>query len=201
MKNNNITLISANPQKIEINNNELSLRLGVDRNFKHEMIDFCKERLINVISYKCAYVCVDINLTKENLCDFGFMKIPSKNLYKNLFGCSRTFIMAVTTGIGVDRLLTKLKVTSQAEHFITDALSSAAAESFCDYASDIIKTGVNCVPRFSPGYGDVSIKFQKPLLQYLNAFENLGITLNSAYLMTPVKSITAIMGVKNEKNN
>lgn len=201
MKNNDVKLITVNSDKIEINNNELSARLGVDRNFRLDAIDLCKERLNKEIQYKCAYIRTAVDMTESNLCDFGFMKIPSKNLYKNLTGCNEAFVMAVTTGIKVDRLLAKLNVTSQAEHFITDALSSAAIESFCDYVSDIMKTNLICAPRFSPGYGDVSIHVQKPLLNRINAAELLGITLNSSYLMTPVKSITAIMGIKNEKNN
>lgn len=201
MKNNNLKFITTKTSNIVINNNELALRLGVDRGFHHEMIESCKKRLQEYISYKCVYICTDVDLSEENICNFGFVKIPSKNLYENLKNCKKVFIMAVTTGIGVDRLLARLNIVSQAEHFITDALSSAAAESFCNYVSDILKTGIDCAPRFSPGYGDVSIEFQKPLLQYLNAAEYLGISLNSSYLMTPVKSITAIMGIKNEKDN
>lgn len=196
MKNGDIKIITAAPDEIEINRNELSARLKVDRGYESELLENCKKRLLEVISYKCAYIVADIDLSEENVCDFGFMRINSKNLYKNLNGCQQAFVMAVTTGIGVDRLLMKLNVTSQAEHFVTDGISSAAAESFCDYVSDKMKTGLNCANRFSPGYGDVSIEVQKPLLDRLNASETLGITLNSAYLMTPVKSITAIMGIR-----
>lgn len=196
MKNNNVKFITVNSEKIEINNRELSARLGVNRDFQHQSIEECKKRLNENISYKCAYICTNIDLSKENVCDFGFMKVPSRNLYKNLSGCDRAFVMAVTTGINVDRLLSRLNITSQAEHFITDAMASAAVESFCDYVSDIMKSGIVCAPRFSPGYGDFSIKFQQPLLERLNALELLGITLNSSYLMTPKKSITAVMGIK-----
>ena len=196
MNNNDIKIISADADKIEINRNELAARLGVDRSFTHSTVDECKQKLQKEIQYKCAYIRTPVDLSENNVCDFGFMKIPSKNLYKNLNGCDEAFVMAVTTGVKVDRLLARLNVTSQAEHFITDALSSAAVESFCDYVSDIMKDGLSCAARFSPGYGDVDIHFQKPLLDRLNADKLLGIMLNSAYLMTPVKSITAIMGIK-----
>ena len=132
----------------------------------------------------------------QDVCRFDFMTAKSRYLYKNLSGCREAYVMALTTGIGVDRLLARLNITSQAEHFITDGLSSAAAESFCDYVCAILTRDTPCVPRFSPGFGDLSISFQRPLLQRLNAVNTLGITLNQAYLMTPVKSITAIMGIK-----
>ena len=196
MKINDIQIISANADDIVINQNEIAARLKVKRGYTDNLMEECQKRLANVIQYKCAYIRTNVDLSSENVCDFGFMTVESSHLYRNLSGCREAFVMAVTTGIGVDRLLARLNVTSQAEHFVTDGLSSAAIESFCDYVSDQMKQGLNCAPRFSPGYGDVSIEVQKPLLQRLNAAENLGISLNSACLMTPIKSITAIMGVR-----
>lgn len=185
-------------EDIRINERELAARLKTNIGFENELLDKCKKKLMESIDYKCAYIRCAADLSKENVCDFGFMTIPSKSLYKNLCGCDEAFVIAVTTGIAVDRLLVRLNAVSQAEHYMTDALSSAAVESFCDYACDKISTGISCANRFSPGYGDVSIEFQKPLLARLNAERLLGITLNQAYLMTPVKSITAIMGIRPE---
>ena len=109
--------------------------------------------------------------------------------------------MAMTAGINVDRELNRLKIISQAEYFVTDGITSAAIDSFADYAVKMMKGDKKCPPRFSPGYGDLSLSFQVPLLERLNAHGLLGITLDSACLMTPMKSITAIMGIKNEKDN
>ena len=181
MKSSDIFMINASADDIEINRGELALRLGVSRGYDDELIRSCKKKLMDVIDYKCAYIRTDIDLSKENICGFDFMTIDSSALYKNLAGCSEAFVFAVTTGI--------------------DALASAAADSFCGYAAGQLKQGLDCPPRFSPGYADLSLRFQVPLLDRLDAHGLLGITLDSAYLMTPVKSITAIMGIKNEKNN
>ncbi len=196
MKHSDVKIITANAEEIEINRNELALRLKTDRNYESEIIEKCRKQFNKVVNYRCAYIRIPVDLSQENICKFDFAEVHSKNLYKNLQGCKEVFVFAVTTGIAVDRLLARLNITSQAEHFITDGLSSAAIESFCDYVSDILKSGLQCASRFSAGYGDFSITFQKPLLERLSASETLGITLNSAYLMTPVKSITAIMGIK-----
>ncbi len=195
-----IKIITASPEDFEINRNELALRLHTDRNSVLALPDPCVSAFGSAVRYKCAYIRTPVRLS-EGICDFGFMRIPGRSLYKNLTGCSEAFVMAFTTGIAVDRLLARLNITSQAEHFIVDALSSAAIESFCDYACGIISKDTQCVPRFSPGYGDLDITFQEPLLSRLSARETLGITLNSAYLMTPVKSITAIMGIKNTQED
>lgn len=196
MINVDVRIITAKSDDIEINRNELALRLKTDRKYESELLEKCRKRFNETVEYKCAYIRTEVDLSRENVCKFDFAEIESRDLYKNLHGCKEAFVMAVTTGIAVDRLLNRLNVISQAEHFVTDGLSSAAVESFCDYASDMMKTGIRCANRFSPGYGDVSIEVQKPLLERLCAAEALGITLNPAYLMTPVKSITAIMGIR-----
>ena len=201
MKSSDIFMISAKADEVEINRGELSQRLGVGREYDDELIRKCRSRLLEVIDYKCSYIRTDINLSKDNICDFGFMNVDSSALYKNLYGCREAFVFAVTTGIAVDRLLAKLSILSSAEHFVTDAIASAAADSFCGYAAGKMKESLSCPARFSPGYADFSLHFQVPLLRRLDAQGLLGITLDSAYLMTPVKSITAIMGIRNEKNN
>jgi len=58
-----------------------------------------------------------------------------------------------------------------------------------------LKKDIKTKPRFSPGYGDMGIENQTKVLKVLSADKTLGITLNSSYFMTPIKSITAIMGV------
>ena len=194
-----IKIITAKAEEIRINQNELALRLKTDREYESELLEKCRKRFNETVSYRCACIRIPVDLSEENVCKFDFAQVHSKNLYRNLQGCKEVFVLAVTTGIAVDRLLVRLNAVSQAEHYMTDALSSAAVESFCDYACDKISAGINCANRFSPGYGDVSIEFQKPLLTRLNAQRLLGITLNQAYLMTPVKSITAIMGIRQEQ--
>ncbi len=201
MKSDDIFMITAKAEEITINRNELAHRLGVARDYNDDIIDQCREKLLKIIDYKCVYIRTAVDLSEENICDFGFMRVDSKNLYKNLKGCKEVYAMALTAGLAVDRELAKLSIISQAEHFVTDALASAAIDSFCDYAAKMMKGELKCAPRFSPGYGDFSLKFQKPFLERLDAQSLLGITLSSSYLMTPMKSITAVMGIKDEKNN
>lgn len=49
--------------------------------------------------------------------------------------------------------------------------------------------------RFSPGYGDFSLTHQTDFFRLLQLEKNLGMSLNSALLMSPSKSITAVIGV------
>ncbi len=196
MKYHDITVWSVGADEVAINQRELAQRLKTNIRYESALLDRCRHQFEKTVQYRCAYIRIPVDLSEENHCRFDFACIESKHLYRNLQGCREVFVMAVTTGIGVDRLLARLNVTSQAEHFVTDGLSSAAVESFCDSVSDKLRQGLHCANRFSPGYGDVPLKVQEPLLNRLCARETLGITLNQAYLMTPVKSITAIMGIR-----
>lgn len=194
----NVIYGTVSAEKIAINKNELAQRLKTDRGFEHSAIDLCIEEFNKVAGYRYAYSYVPVDFIGENICNVGFGDIHSKNLCDVLRGCKTAIVLATTTGIGVDRLLSKLSVTSAAKHFITDAVASAAAESFCDYVDDMLRKNPSKPHRFSPGYGDLALETQPLLLNMLNASKNLGITINKSLLMTPVKSITAIMGVCDE---
>ena len=198
MMNLNVVCGSIDTNEIKINRNELAQRLKTAREFEHSAVDLCIEEFNKVVNYRYAYLKVPINFIGENVCNLGFGNVESVNLYNVLKGCRYAIILAVTTGIGVDRLLNKFSVMSASKHFIADAVASAAAESFCDYMDDMLRENADKPHRFSPGYGDLSLEIQPDILGMLNASKNAGITINSSLLMTPVKSITAIMGVNNE---
>ncbi len=180
--------------EVSLSANELSARLQIPRGFDLDGAERCLTALKTAAVYRYAYVRVPVEVS-DGVCRFDFGEVQSVDLTKNLAGCSEVYLLGVTLGIGVDRLLMRLNLTSQAEHFITDALASALAESLCDAANEKLGEGVQLKPRFSPGYGDVPLSVQKPLLSRLQADKTLGITLNGACLMTPMKSITAIVGI------
>ncbi len=194
----NVICGTVSAEKIVINKNELAERLKADRSFEHSVVDMCIEEFNRVADYRYAYTCVPVDFVDENICNLGFGNIYSKNLCNVLRGCKMAIVLAVTTGISVDRLLNKFSVTSASKRFITDAVASAAAESFCDYMDDMLRKNPEKLHRFSPGYGDLALETQTQLLGMLNASKNIGITINKSLLMTPVKSITAIMGVCDE---
>lgn len=174
---------------------EVAARLKTRRGYTDEAIESCKKRLLGTADCRFAAVRAEVSYPGENLIDLGFGEFFSRDLYNNLSGAKEAYIFAVTTGISVDRLLAALYHTSPAEHFITDALSSALAEAAADKADEILRRGLDCRQRYSPGYGDLPLTLQPKVLEAVNAGRLLGITLSKALLMTPRKSITAIMGI------
>lgn len=130
--------------------------------------------------------------------------IESRNLAKNLEGCTEVVIMAVTLGAEVDRLIQKYSILSMSKAAVLQACAAAMVEEVCDEVNDEIRhralsDGFHCHPRFSPGYGDLHLEYQKVIFSLINLPKTIGLTLNSSLLMTPFKSVTALIGLAPEK--
>lgn len=177
----------------EVDRNELRARLGCPIE-SISLIPKCLKTLNDCVSAKFVSRFCDIIRTESGI-DLGFGEITSKDLIKNLAQCKRAAVFAVTLGSDVDRLLIKLGKLMPSEQFVTDAIASALSETACDEAEKLIFDGLLHAPRFSPGYGDLPLELQKPLLNFLDAEKTVGITLSPSLLMTPTKSITAIAGI------
>ncbi len=185
-------------EELILNEGETARRLHTAKGFEMEQIDLCLAELKKVVNCKFSAVRTSVKYLDDNRLDCGFGEFKSATLIKNLQGCEEVFIFAATLGMGVDRLLTQLSKVSPAKYFITDALASSMAEAAADKADELVKGDTSCRPRFSPGFGDLSLEVQPKILNLLNAQRLLGITTNNTFLMSPGKSVTAIMGIKNE---
>jgi hypothetical protein len=159
------------------------------------LVEECLAELKTVLL--CRYACcrLPVSHVRDGVIDLGFGEIPSRDLIKNLKDCREVFLLAVTLGAGVDRLLLRLSRLSPARHFVTDALASALAERACDLAEETVAACIPHRPRFSPGYGDLPLSLQPAILNVLNAERLLGITVSNTLLMSPTKSITCIIGI------
>ena len=125
--------------------------------------------------------------------------LTGNSIQKLLNGCVRAVVLAATVSAEADRLIRRLSVSDMAAAVVVDALCSAAIEQVCDKAEieifgDMPKE--QRTDRFSPGYGDLPIELQANLLNYLNAQRRIGLSCTDSYLLTPTKSVTAIIGVK-----
>ena len=126
--------------------------------------------------------------------NLGFGVLPSRNLSIFLAKTTSAYVMAVTLGIGIDRLLRRTSVGSATDQFVLDAVSSAFVEALCDRIQQTFPGAGKA--RYSPGYGDLPLSCQKPLLSFLQADREAGITLTENDLMVPTKSVTAIVKVQ-----
>ena len=179
-------------EELTVSPRELSARLMVPEGYENELI-YTAEKAVKEVT-NCRFCAVKVPLSINEAVDFGFMKVDSRSLAKNLSGCREAFVFAVTLGQKVDRLLSRLSKESVTEHFFADAVASALAQAAFDAVERIIKENRLCKPSFSPGYGDVPLEIQPEILKVCGA-EQIGISLSPEHLMTPQKSITAIMGI------
>ncbi|MBR5296236.1 MAG: Vitamin B12 dependent methionine synthase activation subunit, partial [Clostridia bacterium] len=98
-------------------------------------------------------------------------------------------------GIGLDRLIAKYSRISPSKAILFQGIGSERVEALCDTFCNTFKEKSKTFPRFSPGYGDLSLEVQKDVFSLLNCSKNTGIFLNDNLLMTPTKSVTAFMGI------
>lgn len=154
----------------------------------------CLEEINNQISYKVCYSFFEIYL-KENYVDLGFLKVFSKDLSKNLRNCKKAIIFAATIGVGIDRLIIKYSKTSPLKALMFQAIGAERIESLCNVFNNEINKNNYTVPRFSAGYGDLPIEFQKEIFKVLTPEKKIGLTLNESLVMSPSKSVTAVIGI------
>ncbi len=161
------------------------------------MIDDCLIKAQAVCDYKACFAVCPVSVLDDSQTDLSFMQVSSKTFAKHMQGCSQAIVFAATVGIGADRLIGKYSRLSPAKAVMTDGIFTAAIESFCDLLCDDIFTGRygNLKFRYSPGYGDFPLPAQRTLLQVLNANVKIGVSLTDSLLMTPTKSVSAIVGI------
>ena len=126
--------------------------------------------------------------------------LPGDDIRRLLDGCREAVFFALTLGAEVERLLMRAEVTNMSDAFVLDACASAAAEEAADdferqLGREMREKGLFLTNRYSPGYGDLPLSTQRPLLDLLNAQRAIGLTLTPTNLMVPRKSVTAVMGV------
>jgi len=112
--------------------------------------------------------------------------------------CEKVVLFCATISNGADKLIRSAQVSNMAEALVLDSLASVAIEQVCDEVEKIIRSAypnMYSTWRFSPGYGDLPITTQAEFLNVLNAPKRIGLTTNSSFILTPSKSVTAIVGL------
>jgi len=130
----------------------------------------------------------------------GFLAEGSRTLARHLAGCSRAYLLCTTLGAGVDALLRRVSVVSAADAWIVQAAGAALIEKWTDACEAEIRAGFapgeTAPARYSPGYGDWPLAAQRPILAFLDAARQAGVSLTETLLLVPSKSVTAVLGVR-----
>ena len=131
------------------------------------------------------------------------LQVESLHLRRHLEGCTAVCLFAATLGPEVDRLLHRASVTDVSRAVMIQACAASLLEVYCDeccaaIAAQTAAEGLTLRPRFSPGYGDFPISCQRALLRALEAPKRIGLTATETMMLTPTKSVTALVGLSPE---
>lgn len=151
-----------------------------------KLVDECIKEVEDKLTYKVCYGHFSLS----------FIQVKSEKLIKNLSGCDSFVLFAATVGIELDRLISRYGKISPAKALIFQAIGAERIESLCNEFCRFAETEYgHTKPRFSPGYGDLPLEVQKDFFRVLEPSKRIGLTLNESMLMTPTKSVTAIIGI------
>ncbi len=128
------------------------------------------------------------------------LRLEGNDIRRHLKGCDRIIAFAVTLGHEADRLIRYYEKASMARALVLDACASAAAESLAEQLNRSIEkryesSGYYLTQRYSPGYGDFSLRIQNDLLSALNAGRSIGLSATQHHILVPGKSVTAVIGL------
>lgn len=196
---------------LEIDRNEVYRYLGAGQTAPSSVLGELAEECIGMIRntarparYFRIFPCAGNGETEVRI---GPLTVMSRALVRNLDGCREVCLFGATLGAGVDRLIAR----AQAKGEMTRALALQAAgaamlEAFCDKTEEEIRRAaaaqsgrsaeeVFLRPRFSPGYGDFGLEYQRDLFRILELQKRTGMVLTESLMMLPSKSVTAVTGL------
>ena len=134
--------------------------------------------------------------------DLGFARTDSRDLRNHLAGCGEILLFACTAGAETDRRIARAKLLSPARGLLMHAIGAQQVEGACDRLCRRLAEQFpdrKLTNRYSPGYGDLPLSLQREVMSALDCGRTVGITLTDSLLMTPSKSVTAIIGMKEKQ--
>lgn len=181
----------------QINKNEVLRYLGKKESIAvtddiAALLDECEQLVLT--NAKPKYIYKEIALPYQPL-------MQGNSIKKHLESCQGIILLAATLGDGIDRLIRINSISSMDKAIVIDALASAAIEQVCNKADEEIAKKYPekfFTYRFSPGYGDYPIELQNQFVMLTDSPRKIGLTLNAGGMLTPTKSVTAVIGVSDK---
>ncbi len=133
-------------------------------------------------------------------------QLQGKKIGQHLAGCEKIIALTATVGEDIEEDITRRFANGEySSAVLMDAAATAAVEQVADGMEKAITPkmaaqGFLLKWRFSPGYGDWPLEQQPDLLR-LAKTEKIGVGLTTSMMLTPRKSITAIIGLYRKQEN
>ena len=130
----------------------------------------------------------------------GGTVIYSESIARVMSGCSEMLVFGATLGAEADMLIKRETAANIAMGAVMQAAAAAYIEEYCDELQTELNKrfsaeGEPLGDRFSPGYGDFALEYQRELFAILDCPRQIGLTLTEDCIMIPSKSVTAVIPI------
>ncbi len=174
------------------NEREILRYAGVKGEWDTALLKECLKEAEPHLSYRETHLVLE----KEVLFNEVEGARESKGLRLALEGYEKVLLFCATVGIGIDRLMLRYGSISPVKALFFQAIGGERVEAFCDtlckeWEMEYGKIG----SRFSAGYGDFPLTAQRDIFRLLDCQKKIGLTLTESLLMSPTKSVSAIVGI------
>ncbi len=192
--------------KIDVNETRRYAGLSRAKNFSEQsIVDACDEAIL-LLKVRGIWKIYDYDAENFLVKSTPPFKLDGKSITRHLCNCEKVICMAVTVGEEIENEVTRrFNAGNYVESVLLDAAATAAVEQAADsleraISPQFVKDGFNFKSRFSPGYGDWALDNQKNFFDITGADE-IGMSLSSALMLMPRKSVTAIIGLTKNKTS
>ena len=178
----------------EISKKEILRYAGAKNDGQYdEIMGECIKECEGKIAFRLCYKVLPLDIN-DDVIKIENMTFVSSDLSKCLKGARNVLVFAATLGVGIDRLINKYSKIQPSKALFFQAIGSERIEALLDaFCRDFPKP---LTPRFSAGYGDLSLDVQREIFAHFEITKTIGVTLTDSLMMSPVKSVTAFAGIK-----
>ena len=162
------------------------------------LVDRCAREVLTAVRPRWAYRTFDLTPEEEGVRLSCGLLLPGEDLKRHLKDCRRAVLFCATLSAQADALIRRAESGDMLRALALDCCATAAVEELCDQIEGDLQSqfpGCFFPFRYSPGYGDLPLTLQEPLLNLLDAPRKVGLCASSSHILTPRKSVTAILGI------
>ena len=191
-----------NARLTKINRQEMLRYAGLAKkhDFAPELIELAAEEALLLADARGAWQEYAYDENTGTILANGEYKLSGEKIKRHLTACERVIVLCVTVGEAIENAVTEnFSRGNYALSVLIDAAATAAVEQVADDVEAVMKPGAKkrgftLKTRFSPGYGDWSLTAQRKILA-LSGGKGIGVTLTESLMLTPRKSVTAVIGL------
>ena len=180
---------------------------GSEPEFVPEMLNILLEEAPSHVSAGGCYALFEIqeiNIRQGSIIhSSGCLRCGSK-IARQITGSDSFALFVTTAGKSYDAWIkSKANGGDVLAEYLCSSIGSVIADKVADVIQEVIndyalKAGKGITNRYSPGYCSWNVREQRDIFNLLPA-DQIGVTLTPSFLMTPIKSLSGIIGIGRDK--